>query len=558
MRLVRRLFILLLILLTSLIISNNTDAEVKFCAVGDVLLDRGIRTSIQKNGVDHPFEEISALIRGYDLAFCNLECPLFSSDVPLNKRYCFAAEPAYLEGLKNAGFNVISIANNHTIDQGRDAFLKTKALLEKEGLYPIGGGKDQKEARSAVIVERNGLKFAFLGYIDMLLEGITYLEDRPAPAWATTEEIIEEIKKIRDKVDFVIVSFHWGVEFQHTPTINQVETAHKLIDAGADFILGHHPHVLQSIENYKGRYIIYSLGNFVFDQHKLPQRQSMIFCCTFEKGRIKDTHFIPILIRDFRPYIAKGEDKKGIIEAIEKISEEYNIRLIEKNGKVLITDTALNTYVDVPIYRYKSNKREVLVFRSKIVLLDEDSNILDTLLIKDSEELKDCCGTKDPDCVRIYGILGKKNQKRGEYIVVFPVSSQKIENPFRDIHKLNPWKVMMADVDGDENPELCVGVWKKTRYFNTYENRLFIYNRSGNYIYPKWFGSRFANPFIDFDFKDMDGDGKEELILLERDRAGVKKIVSYKWRIFGFEGLEIMKEGYKSNILTNLERESIR
>jgi len=556
MKQVHRLCIFLLV--TFFVVSSNAGAEVKFCAVGDVLLDRGIRTSIQKNGVDYPFEEVSTFIRGHDLAFCNLECPLFSSSTPLNKRYCFAAEPTYLEGLKNAGFNVISIANNHTIDQGRDAFLKTKSLLEEQGLYPVGGGKNQKEAQGPTIIERKGLRFAFFGYIDMLLEGITCLEDKPAPAWATTEEIIEEIKKVRDKVDFVIISFHWGVEFQHTPTINQVETAHRLIDAGADLILGHHPHVLQSIENYKGRYIIYSFGNFVFDQHKLPQRQSMIFCCTFKKGEIKDAYFIPILIKDFKPNVAKGEERKDIIETIKKISEDHNIRLIEKNDKVLVADTALNTCVDVPIYRYKFNGKKILAFKSKIMLLDESSNILDAFFIKDSEELKDCYGTKDPDCVRIYGVLGKKDKQRGEYIVVFPMSSQKIEKPFRDRHKLNPWKVMIADVDGDGNPELCVGVWKKTRYFDTYENRLFIYNRSGNYIYPKWLGSRFTNPFIDFNFKDMDGDGKEELILLERDKTGAKRIVSYRWRTFGFEGSKIVTEDYKDDSISNLERKFTR
>ncbi len=220
--------------------------------------------------------------------------------------------------------------------------METKTLLEKNGLYPVGGGKTQIEARGPTIIECKGLKFAFFGYV--LLKGMTYRADRPAPAWAGTDEIIKEIKKIRNKVDFVIVSLHWGIEFKQIPTGTQVKKAHRLIDAGADLILGHHPHVLQSIEYYKGKYIVYSLGNFVFDQHKLCRKQSMIFGCTFKKGEITSAYFIPILLKDFRPHPAKGENAKKIIKKVKLLSNKYNIKLIETSDKVFLMESYSNLF----------------------------------------------------------------------------------------------------------------------------------------------------------------------------------------------------------------------
>ena len=506
--------------------------RVEFCAVGDVLLDRGIRTLIKKHGVDYPFSRVSDVISRNDLAFCNLECPICTGGVPLNKKYCFHADTSFIFGLKNAGFNVISVANNHTMDRGREGFVETVRLLKKHGFYPVGGGENQKEARKPVIVECNGLRFAFFAYVNMLLEGVTYLDDRPSPAMGNLEEMEKEIRKIRDEVDFVVVSFHWGIEYQDFPTINQIEYAHRAIDAGADLVLGHHPHVLQGIEYYRERPIVYSLGNFVFDQRKLVQRQSMIFGCVFKKGKIDSVYFIPVILKGFRPEVAKGKEREEIVKRMEKICKGFNVRFLKEKERVRVVDTTGKNSFITPICRLRYKKGEIIALRKRIIVKDTSSRVIDSFLL-DTLEVKDCCGLADSHGVRLYGILGKENESRGERIVIFPVYEGKVYGPLLDVHRLNPWKITIAEIDGEYPPELCVGVWKMTRYDKRYANRLFVYNIYGDYIYPKWFGSRFRRDFMDFEFSDVNGDGVDELILKEIYGDSIEKEI-YKWDTFGF------------------------
>ncbi|MFC1567023.1 CapA family protein [bacterium] len=536
---------LFLVFFLFFLFTNYLAADVRFCAVGDIMLDRGVKTRILRNNTNHPFEKVSFFINEFDLAFCNLECPLTDKGVPLNKKYCFEASPNYINALKKSGFNILSIANNHTIDMGRDAFLETKKTIEDKGLYAVGGGKNQEEARKPIILEINGLKFAFFGYIDMLLEALVYLENKPYPAWANSDEIIKQIRAVRKEVDFIVVSFHWGVEFQQIPTINQVKFAHELIDAGADLILGHHPHVLQPIEIYKDKYIVYSLGNFVFDQHKLFQRQSMVFCCNFTKEGIDSVYIKPILIEDFRPTIAENENYDAIIEKMQILAEEYNAEYItiEKKTLVVEKENLLNAYV--------SDNMAVIIYRNKIELIDSNLNVVDYFDIQYPNELKECCIFEENEEIRIYGIIGNADKLLGGSIVIFPIYGNKISMPLKDVHDFNPWKIKLADVDGDANPDLCVGVWKKTRYYDEYDNRLFIYNRTENYIYPKWLGSKFANPFIDYEFSDIDNDSRDELILLEKCNDGNKRIVAYRWNTFGFKEGRTLKDNYEE---TKLEK----
>lgn len=519
--------------------------SVTFAAVGDVLLDRDVRKAIQKNGVGYPFELIAKIIKSYDLAFCNLECPLSEPGFPLNKKYVFRGEPGYVKGLAEAGFNVVSLANNHSLDHGREALLETMKVLSNNGLYPVGSGANQKEARAPTLVQVKGLRFAFFGYLDMLPEGIPYLENKPAPAYAQTNEIVNEIRKVRNKVDFVIVSFHWGRENQPVPTMNQVDNAHAIIDAGADIVLGHHPHVLQNVEIYKGRPIVYSLGNFVFDNHSVNQKQSMIFGCEFEKGKIFRPYVIPVVINALQPQIAEGKDADNILSALKDASKSSNVQFIKDNDRFYISDNSTNTEFNVAIGSYDVHGKKILVYTSKIVLLESSGEEVDTLALDDPLLLiRGVDIIVDGQVARLYVILGSLEKKEGGRLSVIPVDlgSNRVGTPSIDSHKeLNPWKIVKCDVDGDGNYEICLGVWKKTRYDGKYDNRLFVFSRSGNYIYPKWLGSKLMLPFQDFSFQDIDADKAEELLTLELQPNGIKRIMSYRWNRFGFAGYkEIM------------------
>lgn len=514
-------------------------AGVTFCGVGDVMLGREVGKTIQQKGAHYPFEQIAALIGQCDLAFLNLECPLTETGEPLSKRFVFKGVPSSAKGLAKAGFKIASVANNHTLDQGRDAFLETMETLRKNGLYPVGGGSNQHEARQPIILNAGGLRFAFLAFLDMLPDGLAYLEDRPGPAYASIAEIEQAVSAARKEADVVIVSFHWGAERSSVPTMNQIEYAHRVIDAGADLVIGHHPHVLQSVELYHGKPIVYSLGNFVFDNHDLPQRQSMIFGCTFEKGKVSNLHAIPVIIEGDRPRPASREEAKEIFESIRTAPAGFNIQFDMENTTILMKAGKESADPSSPhLLKREEQGKTILVSSESIVLSAADGFVLDRfepgengLMIKAAELID------DSDMSRLYVILGPPGSKEGGRIGILPVdfSRGKLSRFYIDSHShLNPWKLMKCDVDGDSRPELCVGTWKTTRYDPVYDNRLFVYERRGNSLYPKWLGSKLMHSFIDFSFKDIDGDGVEELITQERMDDGTIREMAYTWRMFGF------------------------
>jgi poly-gamma-glutamate synthesis protein (capsule biosynthesis protein) len=310
--------------------------KVTFCAVGDVLLDRGVRTMINQRGVDYPFEKTAPFLNSHDLTFCNLECPISTNGAPLNKPYVFRGDPSFVEGLKKSGLRIFSLANNHTLDYGREALLETKEILENHGLHAVGAGNNQGEASKGKVIAKNGANLAFLAFVTMPLEGIVYSEDLPGPAQIDIEGILDRIKSLRGTSDYIIVSFHWGKEYSSFPSTRQKEYARRVIDHGADLVLGHHPHTIQSIEKYKGNFIIYSLGSFVFDQSSQPRNESFVFVCTFTGEKIVSPHIIPIIIKKCQPNFAKGKDFKRIVSRVKSISKGYGVNFEERKTALFL------------------------------------------------------------------------------------------------------------------------------------------------------------------------------------------------------------------------------
>jgi poly-gamma-glutamate synthesis protein (capsule biosynthesis protein) len=228
--------------------------KLSILAFGDMMLDRTVYAKTQK-AVDfnYPFFNIDSLLRTGDLKIANLEGPITKYQSVSNgkSRMRFTISPNFLEILKNR-FDVVSLANNHMLDFGESGYGQAKELLASAGIDFFGDYKNRAENLST-IVEKNKIKIGFVGYHDLIDEGI--------------DGVIAEIKKIRNESDFVIVMPHWGNEYQKTSSKRQQEEARKFIDAGADLILGGHPHVVQESEEYNGKMIFYSLGNFIFDQY---------------------------------------------------------------------------------------------------------------------------------------------------------------------------------------------------------------------------------------------------------------------------------------------------
>lgn len=243
--------------------------------VGDIMLSRLIGDIMARNNDwRYPFLETADFLKSADITFGNLEGPISARGTNVGSIYSFRSDPRAIEGLLYAGFDVLSIANNHIWDYGADAVRDTLVVVKNVGIGVVGGGTNYQEAHTPVIKEVKGAKVAFLGYTDLIPSSLGSKTSKPAIAYLNLEQAITDIKEARKLADLVAVSVHWGNEYETTHNLNQEKVAKAFIDAGAQLIIGHHPHVVQPVEEYNGGYIAYSLGNFVFDQNFSPDTKN--------------------------------------------------------------------------------------------------------------------------------------------------------------------------------------------------------------------------------------------------------------------------------------------
>ena len=250
-------------------LGNDTNA-ITLLFAGDIMLDRGVEFYItQHNDWKLPFLRIADTLQKADLTFGNLESVISDKGENQGSIYSFRADPKSLEGLVFAGFDVLSVANNHSLDYGIEAFLDSLQYLKKANITPAGGGSNREDARAPVIKEIQGTKIGFLGYTNLGSPAWQAAEHTPGIAWAdedTLAEFQKDIRKAKNIADILIISLHFGEEYQKEPSLTQQVLSKAAIDAGADIVIGHHPHVVQPVAQYRGGWIAYSLGNFVFDQ----------------------------------------------------------------------------------------------------------------------------------------------------------------------------------------------------------------------------------------------------------------------------------------------------
>lgn len=258
--------------------NGQSDREIgsaKFIFVGDIMLSRHIGEMMDKRqDYDFPFATILPDLSGADLVFGNLESPISSGGKSTGSLYSFRADPRSAFGLKDAGFTVLSVANNHAFDYGREAFSDTLVNLKKAGLDYAGGGPDFLTAHAGALTEINGIKTTFLAYTDLLPKSVAATEKRAGIAYLDEIQMVKDIKAAKEKSDLVIVSFHWGREYETASNERQKKIAAEAVKAGASLIVGHHPHVAQEIAEIQGAAVAYSLGNFVFDQNFSPETKN--------------------------------------------------------------------------------------------------------------------------------------------------------------------------------------------------------------------------------------------------------------------------------------------
>jgi poly-gamma-glutamate synthesis protein (capsule biosynthesis protein) len=236
--------------------------QVTVAFVGDVMLDEDVGREIA--GGRDPLRAFASLLGAADLAVGNLECPVSTRGVAMHKPFTFRANPRVVP-IVAAHLGAVTLANNHSGDYGRDALVQTMDLLRAAGVPFFGAGRDLAQAHAPLIVERGGLRIALLGYDEFKPRAFEAGPSWPGVAWSEDEQVVADIRTARAMgADVVIPVVHWGWEKEPEPCARQRDLARRLIDAGADAVVGGHPHITQGAEVYRGRPIVYSLGNFVF------------------------------------------------------------------------------------------------------------------------------------------------------------------------------------------------------------------------------------------------------------------------------------------------------
>ena len=318
----------------------------KLSAVGDVwfgdhpvCIGHGVRSQQMQNGPGFVFEHVRDAIRGADISFCNLEGVI--SDVGLDKSSLESLEmrgaPQSAADLSDAGFSIVSVANNHVMQHGVAAFEDSLAQLDKNSVEIVG--IDNESLAKVVFKEINGICIAFVAY-SLRPEGY-YDKTPPYSLRNGVDEVVAEISELRRSFDgFIVCALHWGHEFLDFPSPEQRESARILVDAGVDVLLGSHSHVWQGVERIDEAVVFYSLGNFLFDLWQDECRQSAIANLTmYDTGKI-DLEIVPIWINEYhQPTIARGrkaEKMMGIFSSIderlcrETLSQEDYIKLASK------------------------------------------------------------------------------------------------------------------------------------------------------------------------------------------------------------------------------------
>jgi poly-gamma-glutamate capsule biosynthesis protein CapA/YwtB (metallophosphatase superfamily) len=312
-------------------------------AMGDLMLARRVAALVERNGPEWPFAQVETRLRTSDVRFANLELALTDRGVQAHKDYTFRAPPSAAQSLVYGGITVADLANNHILDYGPQGLLDTIAALNSVGVLPVGAGADAQAAHQPAIISVNGLRIAWLSYVNVPDDSITGFVARgleagpgkPGVAWGMPQDVQRDVAAAKQRADLVIVALHAGLEYTSTPNQVQTELAHAAIDAGAALVLGAHPHVLQGIEFYHGGVIAYSLGNFVFDldqsdraTYGMPSVLTAVLRVELDAHGVTGIEVYPAIINstDFRPEPVSGTDARPVYDRLWQLTAALNPR----------------------------------------------------------------------------------------------------------------------------------------------------------------------------------------------------------------------------------------
>jgi len=303
---------------------------VTVAAVGDIMLDRRVARTMQRKGPAGMVVGICHLLSGADLATGNLECPLAEKSGRLEKPIAFRGSPRAVKALVEGGLTVVSLANNHALDCGRDGLRETMGVLAKSGLRWCGAGVDRRAAERPAVIAVRGRRVAFVGFCEFP-EGERKWDHTPTIALAEEETVRRVVAEAKDQADSVVASFHWGEEYDDRPNRLQRRLAMAAVEAGADLVVGCHPHVLQGFEvvakGGRRALVAYSLGNFLFDQKRERTRESVVLRVTLGRGGVTEANLVPVTVDGARPRPATTEEARVSLARLTKLCKQLHTDL---------------------------------------------------------------------------------------------------------------------------------------------------------------------------------------------------------------------------------------
>jgi poly-gamma-glutamate capsule biosynthesis protein CapA/YwtB (metallophosphatase superfamily) len=276
-------------------------------AVGDVTFGEQVGPALAEHGGAYPWTFVAPTLRRADITVGNLETAASTRGVAAVKEFTFRGPPAALRPVHDiAGFDVLTLANNHAVDYGREALMDTVRAVRAAGMQPIGAGADDRQARRPAIVEAGGLKVAFLGYSDVNPLGFNATANAPGTAKADLAAIAADVHAALRRAGVAVCFFHWGTELHPRPDTRQQQFAAACLNAGASLVLGAHPHVLGEVVQPARRSLVaWTLGNFVFPSGGLTGRSAILHVALGADG-VRGHRLEPVRIDGFRPRLSRA------------------------------------------------------------------------------------------------------------------------------------------------------------------------------------------------------------------------------------------------------------
>lgn len=325
---------------------NEGPYSVSFATTGDIMFGREVSTFIDANGGAAALANVADDLAAADVTIANVECPLTDdeSEALIGKDVLWRSNPAGIEALKIADITVATLANNHIMDYGGAGLSDTLTALDGAGILHVGAGMTEEEAGKLVELEVDGVSIAILSWTDIIPDNFLAYKDQPGVVTArlNMDDACNRVREAKDTHDIVIVAMHWGVEYQpYIDSAQQQDPAHKLVDAGADVIIGNHPHVIEGIEFYNGALISYSQGDFVCDHYSQETGESFILKFDITQDGIQNVTATPVYLDDTHgiPSIVTGDHAQTILSRLEEISTGLNASFDVKDDVAYISPT---------------------------------------------------------------------------------------------------------------------------------------------------------------------------------------------------------------------------